>query len=138
MRTNEEIILLDEDFLASHKTGSKVICDPPVMNTDEDWIVLSKGTDFFGRLVALGWGDCRGTDDEETEELPIGICHRFDPYNDAGFLALRKGDLNIIVTEDIRFFSAFVEATELAKKLALNEKDQRVTLFDYVLKKSGV
>lgn len=136
MRQHEEIILTDPSFLACHPTGSKVICNPPVLNTDEDWIVLCKDHEFLERLIDQGWGDCRDDNQEpEIDGLDIfGTVHRFNPYNEAGFIALRKGDLNLIVTHNVRFFSAFIEATELAKEMELNKKEQRVALFDYILK----
>lgn len=49
------------------------------------------------------------------------------------FISLEKDGLNIIATEKTKFFDDFQLATRVAMKLGLNEKSQRITLFQAIL-----
>ena len=103
------------------QSGSRVICNPPVMDTDDDWVVLVKDqVDFFSYLA--------GEDDWSLPEM----------YGDgleetSRFQATRKGDTNLIVTDGPMFFNLFVAATRAAKHLNLLKKSDRVALFQAVL-----
>jgi hypothetical protein len=105
--------------LKSHRTGSKYICNPPVMNTDDDLVILVNGyLNWQNLLVRDGWevcGDYSGDED-------------IDP----DFQAFRKGDKNYICTEDPDLFDRYVFATEGAKALNLRDKEQRINLFQAV------
>jgi len=105
---------------ATHRTGSRYICDPPVMDTDDDYIVLAEaGADrAAGRLLKAGFAETSNGND----------------YPDDGvFMTLRRGDVNIVLTEDREFFGRFVAATEIAKRLNLRHKPDRLALFQAVL-----
>lgn len=106
----------EDTVLKSYPTGSRYICNPPVMDTDKDTVFLVNGFyDFAQMLRDDGWEDC-------------GI-----QYEGIGeFQAFRKGEDNYIVTEDPEFFKCYVKATEAAKALNLLNKDDRITLFQTV------
>lgn len=112
------------DFLqcviCAHPTGSRYICDPPVLNTDNDTIFLVNGYyDYDKILLKDGWKRCAD------EEYEVG----------ESFQAYRKGDENYIVTEDDSFYFCFVKATEGAKALNLKDKSDRIALFQGVVYK---
>ena len=99
------------------QTGSSYICDPPVLNTDIDILTLSRE----GDLSEHGWERCSG------EEYEMGS-------EDFSFQAWRKGKYNLIVTSNREYYYSFLLATKLAKKLNLKEKEQRITLFNYIIR----
>lgn len=105
-----------------YATGSAVICNPPVADTDKDFIICATNPalliDF---LVQNGFEVSRNGDGR----------YEFDPIN--GITCLRRQEVNIIVTGDYTFYLKFVDATILATKLNLLEKSQRIALFQYVL-----
>lgn len=44
-----------------------------------------------------------------------------------------KGDVNLIVTQDNKFYDRFMAATSVAKRLNLLDKADRIALFQAVL-----
>jgi hypothetical protein len=116
--TRDEVIaLLTQHSQKFAATGSRVICDPPPMGTDEDYVCLAHPS-TEGVLVTAGFE--MSIDPEKYEDLPD-----FIPY--------RCGEFNVIVTEDPQFYALFVEATEEAKRLNLTDKSDRIALFQRVL-----
>lgn len=116
----DELIQL---FASVHPTGSAYICDPPVVNTDSDWVgLLPEDVDlpsFVKTLLSLcGW--TAGGSIVASGRAPL-------------FASLRQGSLNLMVTSDSDFFRRFVAATELAKRWNVTEKDRRIELFQAVL-----
>ena len=104
-------------ILAAHKTGSSYICNPPVTNTDIDWIILVSGYyDYVTALQEEGW-----------------VTSENDKYDRDFFTSFRKGAVNYIITEEDNFFYNFVCATEGAKSLNLLNKEDRIKLFDGIL-----
>ena len=107
--------------LSVFATGSAVTCDPPVLDTDEDWLVLVEHHDreTIASMLRTGWAPCC---------LPGA-----DEYNaEAGhwtFTAWRKGRINLIVTDDQAIYLRSCGATLLAKHLNLLDKQDRVALF---------
>lgn len=107
----------DDTVFASHPTGSRYICNPPVEGTDNDTVLLVNGFyDWEAMLLQEGW------------EKP------FADYPDLGqyFSSFRKGEDNYIVTEDVGFYEDYVKATEAARRLNLLDKDDRIALFDAI------
>ena len=98
----------------SHPTGSRYICNPPVLNTDEDTVFLVNSVDYEIALIEEGFI----TKDSEIDYDTRGL-----------FQSWRKGIDNYIVTMDQRFYEDYVLATEGAKALNLTKKDDRITLF---------
>lgn len=104
-------------FLKVEPVGSRVTVDPPPMDTDEDYLVLvhKLNADLFSRLKELGFEG--------------GRKHRDDDV----FYSVRKGDINLIITDRQDFFDRFMLATEMAKSFNLKTKPERITLFQGVL-----
>lgn len=103
----------EETILATYPTGSNYICNPPVVDTDIDTVVLVNGYyDYRKMLAEEGWGACAK-----------------ENYVDGTVYAVRKGLHNYIVVEDPDIFNDWVVATEAARALNLTKKEDRVTLF---------
>jgi len=101
-----------------HITGSSYICNPPVIDTDIDYVVLVYDKcEALSELAASLW-NVQSDDDY--------------PEND-DFCSVRKGNVNLIVTECDQFYGRFVAATEISKKLNLTNKPDRINLFRSVL-----
>lgn len=104
-----------------YQTGSSVICNPPVTDTDIDYVIYTNEEDKLDTFLK-----CEGFEsscqDEEEYDLES---EAFDCY--------RKGNINLIVTDNYEWYLKWVEATKLAKKLNLLQKEQRITLFKYIL-----
>ncbi len=100
-------------------TGSREICSPPVLDTDEDYIVLAtEGYEVW--MLKNGYSQ---------DGFP-----QFYTGNDAGgFRSFRKGNINLIVTTSFDFFDLFCTATQLAKRFNLMAKADRIALFQAVL-----
>jgi hypothetical protein len=96
-------------------TGSNYICDPPVTDTDIDYAVLvddiHKAESY---LSGQGWayGGSAGDDD------------RFASY--------KKDNINVILMTDPLYYNRFLAATEIAKKLNLLKKEDRIYLFGVI------
>lgn len=107
------------EFLQNKKlpyllTGSRVICDPPVMNTDIDIVVLdTKNVNF--------------------EKFGFSSPNASDEYEDTEFDTYRQGDVNLIVVNNAPMFKAWKVATDSAKALNLLNKDDRIKHFQGVL-----
>lgn len=114
-----------EDFesqiLQWYPTGSRYICNPPPLDTDNDTVILVKSLLKAQKFLLVDdWVVC---DDEE--------------YEAGEFRAYRKDDENYIVTASIGFFMRYVMATRAAKELNLLEKEDRVKLFIAILDQSS-
>lgn len=110
-------------------TGSRVICNPPVMDTDVDHLYLVEDLDYAGRWFgAEGWNNCL-TDwlDKDSQADDAGYAVELD--NGVRFQAWRKGEINVILTDDETLHLRNVAATLLAKQLNLTNKAERIKLF---------
>lgn len=123
------------DGVLIHPTGSRYICDPPVMDTDEDWAIYlpndqeskwafdfltrqlynissgeyENGSRFIAyRPLQVGWGAAR-----RSMSIP----------------KLIDGNENLIVFNNLENYQRFVNATQEAKRLNLLDKNDRVALF---------
>lgn len=95
-------------------TGSRIICDPPVMDTDIDIVVWDRhGVNF--------------------EAYGFSLSDGVDKYEDSDFYTYRQGDVNLIVVDSGAMFKAWRVATESAKALNLKTKDERIKHFQGVL-----
>lgn len=110
---------IETEYLKLHPTGSRYICDPPVMNTDIDFIVLvGEMAIAVLDLVSAGW------------KRP----NNGEGYGDKSYLTtFRRGEYNLIVMTDRKKFDKWVKATEEAKKKNLTKKEDRVALFESIL-----
>jgi hypothetical protein len=106
------------------RTGSRVICNPAPTDTDEDFVVWlneapEQVTDSVAYLKQNGW-----TPDENAN---------YEKLKEYGFISLKKNKMNIIYTISDTFYQRFVLATNLAKRLNLLDKQDRIALFQAVL-----
>jgi hypothetical protein len=110
-------------FLEAARTGSRYICNPPVLDTDDDYIVLvdnlEQSLEKF--LYKEGWkrsGSEGYSTDGEWESIKKTIDGTV---------------VNLIMTDNENYFNRFVHATETAKKLNLLEKADRIVLFKAIV-----
>lgn len=106
--------------------GSRVTCQPPPLDTDQDVLMLVRDGCMAGavRLFTEKGYELEGSLPADMQ-TPIGGAEVF--------ASLRKGDMNFIITEDPDFYKRFSAATELAKRMNLKLKEERVRLFQAVL-----
>ena len=104
-------------YTASFPTGSSYICNPPVLDTDIDQMFLVDDLEKVSKILEkLGWKRCGN------EEYQIGK-----------WVAYRKDNLNALLTNNLKHFNLFLQATEEAKKLNLLKKEERIALFNKYL-----
>lgn len=115
-----------------YKTGSSVICNPPVLDTDEDYLVLVDNLEEAGFwFQPHGWTNCFDDWSNKQDSDP-GIDvdgYTIELTTGARFQAWRREKENIIVTDDRTLHIQSVAATLLAKELNLTDKAQRIALF---------
>jgi len=107
----------DIDIICFHRTGSSYVCNPPILDTDVDYIILVSS--ITGACAELGKNGFRH-------------CSQYPNLN-GKFLAMRKGELNFIITVDHIYYLRYVAATELSKIMNLKEKEDRINLFHAIL-----
>lgn len=97
-------------------TGSRVICNPPVMDTDEDFVVLSNADypQILQVMTDAGYTKDGGENYDSAKNL-----------EDGGFVSFKKGTTNYIVVTSLESHIKWVRATNLAKLLNLREKSDR-------------
>jgi hypothetical protein len=100
------------------RTGSSVICFPPVEDTDID-IVVVFDNELHETLETAGYDNS-----SRNEEL--------DYANNAVILCYRKGVYNIIAVPDKRSYDLWRTYTQLAALMRLNNKHDRVTLAQFI------
>jgi len=142
-----------EGYLVDYfHTGSRVICDPPTKDTDDDWIVLSFPggvSELEAKLSEDGW-ELGGSLEKDSNPLQTKL--QKQDFNVPGweehlgsqtgfigaFHSYKKdfdGEIvNIIVTISSDYFEKFYKATCIAKDLNLKEKRERVILFEGILR----
>lgn len=112
--------------LARHPTGSRFICDPPVLDSDNDWVILVEDLEYAKYKAArLDWysaGSGYYREGSDHEELGPFVSMRHS-----------EGNSNYIFTDDAEFYDRYVAATLLAKKHNLLNKVDRIQLFHTVL-----
>lgn len=97
------------------RVGSSVTCDPPVTNTDIDYVVYAPRNFLIDAVENQGYS--------------IGGSF----WEDNEFHSLKRERINLIVTQSLDFYSKFLLATDVAKELNLLKKQDRVTLFQAIL-----
>lgn len=106
------------------QTGSRVICNPPVMDTDEDWVLLGtspKGTD--AELIKLGYDKTSPDSYKDDGSAPFASFNQFSAFR------RRDSDENLIVVYNSHVFTQWKVATQLAKRFNLTDKEDRIALF---------
>ena len=106
--------------------GSRVTCDPPPTDTDEDYLVLVKDSKVaVAGLKAIGF---------EYSSTPEQI-EKYEQLNQSAqwkFTSLWFGDINYIVTDSQFFFERFLTATYVCKTLNLLKKEDRIMVFEAI------
>jgi hypothetical protein len=107
--------------------GSRVTCNPPPVDTDQDILVFvdaERANQFVFEMENIGFvvelGEGYAADALNSEESD-----RFQSY--------RLDDVNLIVTVDEKFYKRFAFATAQAKRANLLDKAERIALFQAVL-----
>ena len=124
---HREGVLLD-----AQDTGSRVICDPPVLDTDDDKLLLVKDLEHAGNWFSCnGWDNCFEDWKDKADKDPA---EQVDTYtvelaDGARFQSWRRGTVNVIVTDDEVLHLRSRAATLLAKELNLTDKKDRIRLF---------
>lgn len=110
---------LEDLVLEWHPVGSRITCNPPPTDTDQDILCLvhPKQQMFYDELTANKW----------ELEGEYGNIVDFDSY--------RKEDTNLIVTEDEEWFRKFMQAHEFCKEQNLLTKEARIKAFDRLMGK---
>lgn len=103
--------------ISMYPTGSRFTCNPPVMDTDIDYLILVERDSYEF--------------DDYLEKL--GFVTNYLDYPMQEFRSWKKEELNYIITDDVVFYDNMKKATQLAKKLNLLDKQQRIDCFDYVM-----
>ena len=98
-------------------TGSRIICNPPVEDTDID-IVFIYNAKFSLVLQEAGF-TITPHQDEIYPNQEIAACYR-------------KGKCNLIAVRTKGDYDRWEAATKLATALNLQQKEQRVKLFQYM------
>lgn len=93
----------------------------PEQAEDIDFAVLLKTYgpeihEFVHDRVAEGWHNCGGDYDTNGQE----------------WCAIRKGKLNLMLTQSMDFFAGYLRATEVCKALNLTKKDDRILVCSIV------
>lgn len=100
-----------------YQTGSSVICNPPVTDTDIDYVIYTNEEiklDTF--LKSKGYTKSCAEEEE------------YDLENE-GFSCYRLNNINLIITTNRKWYLKWVLATKVARKLNLKVKADRVMLF---------
>ncbi len=112
--------------------GSLQTCNPPPEGADIDILLLARSAEELDKLLEA----C----------LSIGFIYD-DSYvvpmeklmeDKLSFQSLRRGqdNLNLIITASVEFFKRFEGATKLATRLNLQNKEDRIALFQAILYKN--
>ena len=119
---NIEEYLEEKDYIDRwHPTGSRFICDPPVMNTDIDYLCFCTDNQYTFKLQFEGWSFTNPNNSGKYE----GCERHFDTF--------RRNEYNLIITKDFDFYCRFAYATHVAKKQNLTNKQDRINLFQEIL-----
>ena len=97
-------------------TGSRYVCNPPVLITDIDFLVYSED-DLRDRF-------------EELKFTETTWAHYSAEPDDSDFTLWRKGPINLITTNNKEFADEFNLATHIVKAHNVRNKAARVAVYD--------
>ena len=103
--------------------GSRVTCNPPPTDTDQDYLVAANGKQSVAEAVNIL--SAHGFSWEGNEH--------YQDVAESTFMSWRKGDVNFIVSANPDFVRRHHAATALCTRFNLLEKADRVALFQAVL-----
>lgn len=100
-----------------YPTGSYFICNPPVQNTDIDFLIYMENIeDFCKDLEKIGF--VKGGGDY--------VGDKFSSYKQT---TISGTILNYLVTDNFIWYCQMTDATDIAKEHNLVDKKERVALF---------
>lgn len=108
----------DNCLMYAH-VGSRVTCNPPVLDTDNDVLILVAPDQFQALESAIykaGGDRC-------------GECYG----DDAPLLPMRLGEMNYLLTDDRDYFDEFLRVTAVVKHLNVLCKGDRKAVFKAIL-----
>jgi hypothetical protein len=118
------------DVISFYKTGSREICNPPPMDTDEDWCVkVNPEVDLGNAQVPSVEQNLKGLIDQLFES---GYKINGD-YPDSDSISFKKDEINIILHKTDLSYNLWYVATQVAKKLNLINKEDRIMLFNAII-----
>lgn len=114
-------------------TGSRVICNPPVLDTDDDYLLLVD-ISLAGKLTTdlLKDGYKIGGSMAKVQLLKEYPTIEDVDRDDGVFQSFKKDNTNVIVTASEEYFENFVKATFLCKRLNLFKKQDRIEVFQSI------
>jgi hypothetical protein len=104
--------------------GSRRTCVPAPLSTDDDYLAYAHGKRYNNAVDTL---------------INLGYEHNGGDYSNSvlddssEFVSFKRGEHNIILTDELEFYDRFMAATSVAKRLNLLKKEDRVALFQAVL-----
>lgn len=104
-----------------YQTGSSVICNPPVTDTDIDYVIYTNEEVKLDTFLKCE-GFTKSCADEEEYDL-----------EEEGFTCYRRENINLIIINKRSWYRKLVLATKVARKLNLKVKADRVMLFKAIL-----
>jgi hypothetical protein len=124
---NSEVVMKDfnpfeNNVLEMEYVGSRVTCNPPPTDTDEDILILTDNMPTIQRALKKdGW------DGTEMYISDDGTSTTGD------FYSMRKGEINLIITQEKEFYDKFTLASFVCKTLNVMAKKDRITVFQAIL-----
>lgn len=121
-------IILPADIVP---TGSRFNCDPPVMNTDQDYLIYTPlyiDPDLQQAGYVKFKVDLANISQASTQSIP-----KKGGTPDDTFVSWRRGDINLIVTQSRKFFLKHKVAGFVCKNLNLLSKDDRIMVYHAIM-----
>lgn len=108
------------EHISTWPTGSRYICNPPPADTDNDSVILVKDLQKAFKALVEDYWEVDGSYAATAEWMSF------------------KKDIddvkeNYIVMQDLERYGKWITATELAKKLNLLEKKDRIAVFEVIV-----
>lgn len=95
--------------------GSRHVCTPPVMHTDEDWAVLDNSGAVATYMQNNGW--------------IVGGSYR----QVSAFTSYKKGDQNVIIMKTKNIYDKYKTATDIVKSLNIRDKKKRIDMYNRIV-----
>lgn len=131
----QEVEVIKSHVLRAMLVGSRVTCNPPVVGTDQDVLVLVKYIEATANALGSSPEAWREVDALHRDLRHNGWMLGGSGDHDDDFESWTKGDINLILTASVEFYNLFVCATALCKKLNIMDKEDRKAVFRSVLYK---
>lgn len=117
-------------------TGSRFICSPAVLDTDDDWVILVGDIDVAAQALQASGYNVGGSN------VQFGHGTKFLSYKkDTWVPSATEGNPyagsletdNAIITQDFQWYHKMRSATALAKRLNVLDKADRIALFAAII-----